>query len=337
MNHFATPFRPFLVRRAAALATFGGLVLAALASPPVRAAADEPVAAPPAPAIVRGQALAEPPPTATYTAAPLSVEEVLHRNAEARGGLSEWHKIKTIVEIGRIERTNEVPGAVARKSRAANLAPQAPQVVEFRLDLARPNKMRLDLTYQGATAIQAFDGKEGYIVQPGPTGAVARPYTEAQARAAAEQQDLEGPLLGATGKGTKVTLDGVEAVRGQPAYKLRLETKDGATRHVWVDAKNYFDVKIDGTRQIGERSWPVETFFDDFRPVGKVIMPHLTETAVAGVNTMERMRVVKVALNRPLDASRFTLPKAPTPAASPTQPPGPPAAAGTAPPKTHTP
>ncbi|MBS0394666.1 MAG: hypothetical protein JSR54_08565, partial [Proteobacteria bacterium] len=215
-------------------------------------------------------------------------------------------------EIGRIERSGDVPG-MARHSRAPSLAPQAEQVVQFRLDLARPNKMRLDLTFQGATAIQAFDGKEGYTVQPSPRGAVARPFSPAQLRAAQAQLDLEGPLLAAAEHGTAVTLDGIDTVRGRPAYRLRLALQDGVTRHVWVDAQSFLDVKIDGERQIGERIWPVETFFGEFRPVGKVVVPHLTETAVAGVNTMERMRVVKVVLNRPLEDSRFTLPKAPTP------------------------
>lgn len=240
----------------------------------------------------------------------LSVEEILERNAAARGGAEAWKKIKTIVQIGRIERSGDVPAGAARSPRRPRLNPEANQVVEFRLMLERPNKMRSELTYQGETAIQAYDGTDGYTVQPGPTGAVARPFTESQTRAVADQLDLEGPLLSAAAKGTVVTLDGLETVRDRPAYKLSLQMKSGVSRHIWVDADSFLDVKLDGTRQIGDRLWPIETLFDDYRKVGSVRVPYRIETSVGGVHTMESIVLVKVLLNAPLEDSLFTLPRA---------------------------
>jgi hypothetical protein len=257
------------------------------------------------------------PPAATSSIAPaptatdLSVDEILRLNAAARGGKEAWRKIKTMVQIGRIERAAGVPGMGARPSRSAALTPDTSKVVELRIEMARPNKMRYELTYQGATAIQAFDGREGYTVQPGPAGAVARPFSDEQTRAAGEQLDLEGPLLGASAKGTEVTLDGVDSVRDRPAYKLSLKMKGGVVRHVWVDAKTFLDVKLDGTRQIGDRVWPIETLFDDFRKVGSVQVPYQIETTVGGVHTMESVKLIKVVLNAPLEDSLFTLPRAP--------------------------
>jgi hypothetical protein len=267
----------------------------------------------------------QPPDTATRPARPeepltvapsapkLSVEEILSRYAKARGGLPAWHKIQTMVQIGRIERGQQVPGAPALGKRAARLNPDEERVVGFRLELARPNKMRLELEYQGATAIQAFDGVTGYTVQPAPSGTVARPFSEAQTRVAAEQQDLEGPLLDAAARRTVVKLDGVDAVGARPAYKLALALKSGVTRHVWVDAETFLDLKIDGTRQFGDRTWPVETFFSDFRKVGNVLVPYQIQTSVGGVHTMERIVLAKVIVNAPLEGARFTLPRAPEP------------------------
>jgi hypothetical protein len=259
------------------------------------------------------------PAAATSPSAPkLSVDEILRRNATARGGIEQWNKLKTMVQIGRIERAGEVPGMATHATRAGHLAPDANQIVGFRLELARPNKMRYELTYQGATAIQAFDGKEGFTVQPGPSGAVARPFSESQTRAAAEQLDLEGPLLGAATKGTVVRLEGTDTVHDRPAYKLSLKMKSGVTRHVWVDTETFLDVKIDGTRQIGDRAWPVETLFQDFRKVGSVQVPYQIETTVGGVHTMESVKLIKVVLNAPLEDTLFTLPRSPAPAASTT-------------------
>ena len=241
----------------------------------------------------------------------LTAEEIMRRNALARGGLEAWHKINTMVQIGHIERAGHVPGMTAHSKQSTRLTPDSSQIVSLRTELARPNKMRFEMTYQGVTAIQAFDGKEGFTVQPGPSGAVARPYSEAQIRAAAEQLDLEGPLLAAAAKGSVAMLEGAEMVSDQPAYKLSLKMKNGAVRHVWVDGKTFLDVKLDGTRQIGDRVWPVETVFSDFRKVGSVQVPYQIETAVGGVHTMESVRLVKVLLNVPLEDSLFTLPRAP--------------------------
>jgi hypothetical protein len=283
------------------LAVLGALILAGVPFGPARAAEGAPAAA-----------------SQEAAAAPkLSVDEIVRRNAAARGGLEAWHKIKTMVQIGRIERATEVPGMAAHANHPTRLTPDASKVVGFRLELARPNKMRYELTYQGTTAIQAFDGKEGFTVQPGPSAAIARPFSEAQTRAVADQLDLEGPLLGAAAKGTVVTFEGVDTVRDRPAYKLTLKMKSGVIRHAWVDTETFLDVKLEGERQIGDRVWPVETLFDDFRKVGSVQVPYQIETAVGGVHSMESVKLVKVLLNAPLDDSLFTLPRAPVPPATP--------------------
>jgi hypothetical protein len=244
----------------------------------------------------------------------LSAEEILKRNAAARGGVDAWRNIKTMVQIGRIERLGNVPGAAARSSRAAQLTPDANQSVGFRVEMARPNKLRYELTYQGITAIQAFDGRDGFTVQPGAAGAVARPFSEVQARALADQFEIEGPLLSASEKGTVVAVEGVDVLRGQPAYRLSLTTRGGIARHAWVDAHSFLDVQLDGARQIGDRAWPITTVFADFRKVGGVQVPYQIETAVSGVNAMERVQLSKVVLNAPLEDSLFILPRAPAPA-----------------------
>lgn len=254
----------------------------------------------------RGAAIS--PPAAART---LTVAQILQRNAQARGGLAAWQRIHSMVQIGLIERETHVGSRDVQRARTGRSDADADQSVRFRSIMQKPNKMRMELTYRGATAIQAFDGTAGYTVEPGPNGAIARPFTAAQIRAAALQQGLDGPLLDAATDGTVVTLAGIDRVDGRPAYKLTLVMKNGATRHVWVDCADFLDVKIDGTREIGRHFWPIETTFGQFRTEGSVTVPHEVSTSVGGVHTMERMRVFRVVLNAPLEASLFTLPRAP--------------------------
>ncbi len=248
---------------------------------------------------------------AVMAAPQLTVAQILQRNAQARGGLAAWEGIQSMVQIGLIDRQTAVGSRAASRAQTGRIGADADQAVQFRLILQKPNKMRMDLTYRGATAIQAFDGSAGYTVEPGPNGAIARPFTTDQVRAAASQQGLDGPLLDAAADGTVVTLAGVEPVDGRPAYQLILALKNGATRHVWVDCADFLDVKIDGTRVIGGHLWPIETTFGEFRTEGKVTVPHEIRTSIDGVHTMERMRILRVVLNAPLEASLFTLPRAP--------------------------
>lgn len=260
--------------------------------------------------------LAKQEPAAPVDSAPvppkLSVEEIVTRNAKARGGLDSWHDIKTMVQMGRVERLGKVPMAGAHPNHADGLTPDASQIVDLRVQMARPNKLRYEMTYRGITAIQAFDGREGFTVQPSPRGAVARPFTDAQVHALSEQFEIEGPLLSAAQKGIVVKDDGIEVLRGKPAYRLRLTMKSGVTRHVWVDAQSFLDVQLDGARQVGERVWPVTTRFDDFRKVGKVQIPYQVETSIGeAAGAMERVRLAKVSINVPLEDSLFVLPRAP--------------------------
>ena len=48
-------------------------------------------------------------------------------------------------------------------------------------------------------------------------------------------------------RGTRVELVGVENVEGHEAYKLKLTTKIGQVRNLWVDAETFLEVKIEGT------------------------------------------------------------------------------------------
>src|SRR5450631_1610349 len=91
--------------RHAALAALGALplILTGLSSGAVVATRDPPASAP------QESALAP-------TAPDLSVDEILRLNAAARGGKEAWRKIKTMVQIGRIERSNEVPGMAPHRN-----------------------------------------------------------------------------------------------------------------------------------------------------------------------------------------------------------------------------
>jgi hypothetical protein len=234
--------------------------------------------------------------------------QIVARNAEARGGLDTWRTLKSLGEKGHLEH-GQMKGPKTRHGGPSATHGALDQSLPFTLELKRPHKMRLEINLGDLTALQLFDGRQGWTVQPSPKGPMVRPFAPDEATAAAEQIDPEGPLLDAAAKGTAVSLEGQETIEGHRTYKLKLILKSGEERHVWVDADTYLDVKIDGNRIIEGRSWPSETYFYDWKKAGGIKLPYRVETSVDGVRTSNRILVERVLVNAPFADERFALPK----------------------------
>ena len=248
--------------------------------------------------------------TATARPSPLpSVEDIIGRNTVARGGRKAWRAVNTLSEFGHMEvaKINALAGGPQARRRTSGTAPRE-SALPFTMHMKRPHKLHLEIQYQGATAIQVFDGTQGWTILPSPKGPVATPFPPGAALAAAMQQDLDGPLIDSAAKGVQVALDGTEPVDGREAYRLKLTLRDGQVRHLWVDAESFLDTKIDGTRIIGGKAWPVETYFSAYKKVHGLSIPHALETTVAGVRSTERIVIDRVVLNPVLDDSVFAPP-----------------------------
>jgi outer membrane lipoprotein-sorting protein len=198
----------------------------------------------------------------------------------------------------------------AEKGEAAK--PQAKQVqLPFVLEMKRPGKSRIELDFAGQTAIQVYDGKEGWMKRPYLNRDDWEAFSAEQAKASAGMWDMDGPLIDYAAKGTKVALEGVEKVDGNDAYKLKLTLKGGTVQHVWIDQKSFLDVKVEGTpRRMDGKMRTVWVTQRDFRSVQGVMVPFDLETVVDGYPDKHKMQLEKVAVNPQLDDSRFMKPGA---------------------------
>lgn len=255
---------------------------------------------------------------------PLTVKQVVDKNVAARGGLTAWRAIKSMSMVGSLdagkvdtrsvkERIGDQPGS--RASRRVRPDPAKTSADTFKtvqlpfvMELQRPRKMRLEIQFKGETAVQVYDGTMGWKLRPFLERREVEPYTQGELKVAAQQQELDGPLVDYAAKGSKVALEGMEPVEGRKAYKLKVTLKDGQVRRVWIDAETFLDVKIDGTRQLGGKSRTVATYLRDYKSVNGVKVPYLLETKVEGVNGSEKIQIEQVALNPKIADSRFTKP-----------------------------
>jgi hypothetical protein len=259
----------------------------------------------------------------TPAVAKLSATDIADKNVAARGGLQAWRAVQTMTLAGKLgaggnqRATLQVPagpqvsgGALAQKSGPQPIlgTPRPVEEVQlpFLMELARPRKLRFELEFNGQTAIQVFDGANGWKLRPFLGRRVVEPYTPDEMKTTATQADLDGPLVDYAAKGTTIALDGMEKVEDRDTYKLKL---------------TFLEAKIEGQpRRLDGTDHPVEVYFRDFRPVSGLQIPFILETRVLPVTKTvqgfrdtpvppERTIIDRVVVNPKFDDSLFSKPE----------------------------
>lgn len=257
----------------------------------------------------------------------LTAAQIIEKHVAARGGLQAWHAVQTLSVTGKIDAgSGDSAARSARLARggagvsvkhagtaalaAAGTAENQEVQLPFRLEMKRPRKSRLEIDFAGKTAVQVFDGQNGWKLRPYLNRNDVEPFTADEAKSEEVKADLEGPLVDYAAKGTRVSLAGVEPVDGHNAYKLKLAMKNGDVQHIWIDAQSFLDVKIEGIpRRMDNKMRNVWIYQRDFRPVQGLIVPFLYETAIDGFPRTHKMSVDTVAVNHTLDEQRFAKPQ----------------------------
>jgi hypothetical protein len=328
------------------LAVFGfsfALLTAGLAwgeepAPPAAVPAPAPAPAPIQPAAPMPPPVAKPatkpvakPVAKKLAPSKLSAAEIVDKNAAARGGLSAWRAIKSLRLSGKMDaghpvkppakteqagtQLNRAQSRMARieaaKARDAARAKEEGVVVQvpYAMELKRPRKQRVEIQFEGATAVQVYDGEQGWKLRPYLGRHEVEAYTSEELKRAAEQTDLDGPLIDSAAKGYKVVVEGMEAVEGRNAYRLKVTQKSGQVRHVWVDAVSFLDVQTDEVRRAAGQDLTVTTLLRDYKTVGKVKMAHRLENRVGKAKSTEKILIEKVDVNPALDDARFAKPQ----------------------------
>jgi len=259
----------------------------------------------------------------------MTARQIADRNAQARGGLQAWQKVGSLSLAGKLDAgrtrkdgegvqttTSKLEQRLARARMRKNLATTGsisdskPIQLPFVLELKRPDKSRLEVPFAGTTSVQAFDGTQGWKRRPYTGHDEVEPFNPVELHLAQGQQPLDGMLINYAAKGTTVERDGNELVEGRPAYKLKLTLKNGDVRHLWVDAQTFLEVRVDAEpRHWNGKTYPVLTYFRDYRPEQGLQVAHRLETVVQGMHGSESIYIEKVAINPPIADDRFARPQ----------------------------
>ena len=220
-----------------------------------------------------------------------TADEIIAKNIEARGGKDKIKAVQSLRMTGKI---------------AMGQGMEAP----ISLEVARPNKLRMEFTMQGMTGVQAYDGKTGWSVMPFLGKKDPEPMSAEDVKQTEDQADLDGVLVDYKEKGHQIEYAGKEDVEGTPAHKLKVTKKNGDVVNVYIDAESYMNIKEAGKVNVRGQEMENEVLFGDFKPVEGVIFPFSLEQKPKGAPTGTVITITKIEVNPTLEASRFAMPAA---------------------------
>ena len=227
-----------------------------------------------------------------------TADEIIAKYVARIGGMEKLDAIKTLRKTGKYTGNGGFQARVVEENK-------------------RPNLVRQEFLLQGMTGVTAYDGKEGWKIEPWQGKKDVETLGEEELKQIQEDSDFDGPLVRYKEKGNTVELAGKEPVEGTDAWKLRVTMANGDVRNFFVDTDYFVPIKIETKRIIRGAERESETSIGDYKEVAGVYFPHSYETGAKGSPNRAKVVYDKIEANVPIDDSRFRTPVA---GAAPRQP-----------------
>ena len=220
----------------------------------------------------------------------MTVDQLVAKNVEAKGGAEAVHALQSVKMTGKL------------------LVNQGQVELAYAETRKRPNAIRSELTLQGMTAVNAFDGNEGWKISPFQGRKDPEKMSADDVKALVEDSEIDGPLVDWQQKGSKVEYLGTEDVDGTPAHKLKVTRKNGDVTLVYLDPDHFLEIRTLTQREEHGARVEVETDLSDYEKVNGVFIPFSVEAGRKGDPDKQKYVIDKVDGNVPIDDAIFKFP-----------------------------
>jgi len=220
----------------------------------------------------------------------LTVDQLVAKNIEAKGGAAALHDLQTLRLSGKM------------------LVQEGQIQLSFLQMKKRPDEVRTEASLQGMTQIEAYDGKEGWKVSPFFGRRDPERMSADDVKALVEDAEMDGPLVDWQAKGNSVEYLGTEDVDGTPAHKLKVTRKNGDVSVVYLDPDHFLEVRMLTQRTRHGAYEEVETDLGDYEKAGGVFVPTSIEVGSKGAPDKQRIIIDKVEANVPVEDTIFHFP-----------------------------
>lgn len=219
-----------------------------------------------------------------------TADELIAKNIEARGGLERIKAIKTMRVTGKIK------GFGGR-------------VMAMGEENARPDLVRVTITVQGMTAIQAYDGTTGWQVEPFGGKKDPELMGEDSLRDLLLDADFDGPLVDYKEKGSTVEYLGHDLVDGDDALRLKVTLKNGDIIYDYLDPNTFIEIRREIQQFIRGSVREREESLGSYKPVAGVMFPFAIAAGPRNVPDAQTTAVQKIEVNVNIDPADFALPE----------------------------
>lgn len=222
------------------------------------------------------------------------VTRILERNAEARGGVEAWQRIRSMVWVGHVDVAN-----------------RPDQSMPFMLEQKRPGSSRFEIISGGQKSVRIYNGQEGWKAH---SNGLSKPemqaFSEDELHFAHDTAVVDGLLMDYVAKGYQLHLVGDDMLDGRQNHVLRVVLPGGAVHRVWVDAQTFLESRLDREFRKATGQTALTTVrYRDYHAFEGLLMPVTVETgAQPGTDVGSKLVIEKVALNPELGDEMFDRP-----------------------------
>jgi outer membrane lipoprotein-sorting protein len=226
-----------------------------------------------------------------------TVDEIIAKNIQARGGMDKLKSVQTLRTTGKI-----LFGSVQAT------------VVQIN---KRPDKVREEASLQGMTRVQVYNGIGGWQIDPFGGRRDPMLMSEDDTKSLVVDSDVDRPLVDYKQKGHKAELEGHDSVEGTDCYKIKLTLKNGDIFTYYLDVDSFLELKLETKISIRGAIQENETYYGDYEEVNGMFFPFAVENGQKGDPNRVKTTMEKVEINPPVDDSSFVMPAAKAPAKAP--------------------
>lgn len=222
-----------------------------------------------------------------------TLDQLVEKNIEAKGGAQAVHALQSLRRTGTL------------------LVNQGQIRLAYNQLKKRPLEVRTEATLQGMTAVQAYDGKEGWQISPFRGRKEPERMSADDVKALMEDAEMDGPLVDWKDKGSTIEYLGREDVDGTNAYKIKVTRKNGDVNFVYLDPDHFLEIRILTQRVQQGALVETETDLGDYEKVNGVFVPTSIEAGSKGDSDKQKIVIDKAEGNASVDDGVFHFPTTP--------------------------
>jgi hypothetical protein len=222
-----------------------------------------------------------------------SLDDLVAKNIQARGGIAALHAMRSLTYRGKL------------------LVNDGQIELGLVQTVARPSNIRVEVSIQGLTQIQAYNGTTGWQINPFQGRKDPERLSADDIKSLAETAaDFDGALVDWQKKGNKLEYIGTEDVDGTQAYKIKLTRRSGDTEYVYLDPDHYLEIRLLSQRIEHGVTVETETDLGDYEKIQGVFVPFSVESGLKGSSDRQKFIVNSAKVNAKTDDAVFDFPVA---------------------------